>query len=178
MTIETTDLNDAITRLNPTDNDTVTFDTGRIWDSLSFWNALPRMKTVDVTGEQRQRLLAQAEFVAKRVEGYQNEDQKLDWESIPQFMTLVNEFVGVKSYVALPSWNMIIYESEHDENAPEPGLSCVIVKDGKLTSPYAPHFIFDIDDGFFNSSGDVPSELTNAFQKWVENGRVGPVLSF
>lgn len=178
MTINSTNLYDAVKRLNPSDTDTIVFDTGRIWDSLSFWQALPRMKPCDVSQEVRQRLSQQVKVAINPYDHEaENVGQQLDWTTVPQFMTLVHEQTPIVSYYALPSENMIVYESE--ARSPEPGLRCIYVKDGKFTFTYGPRVVFDIDDGFMNAHGDgpVPKEFTNAFQKWVANNRVGPVLA-
>ena len=179
MTIETTDLNDAVNTLAPTDSDTITFDTGRVWDSLSFWNVLPRMKPCIVSDEQRQKLTQQAKvFTDGNDSDEQNVNRMIDWSTINELMTLVHELSPVKSYVALPSCNMVIFEPMAERYGGEPGLSCRVVKDGQIVSCYAPHLIFDMDDGFCDIyQGNVPQELSDAFEKWVDGGRKGPVFA-
>ncbi len=171
MTINTTDINYAITKLKPLETDTIEFDTGMIWDSLSFWQALPRMHPCEVSQELRLKLSPQVKDIALR---HKFEKQEFDWTTVPQFMTLLHEISPIVSYFALPSCNMIIYEESTKH--PEPHLTCIFVEDGRVS--YAPRIIFDLDDGFATAYGDdeVPRELSDAFQVWVKNGRVGPVL--
>lgn len=178
MTITTTNIPNAIKRLDPSENDILVFDTGRIWDSLSFWESLPRFKSVEVSQEVRQQISKQVNLALKYNDlKEENVGQQLDWSTIPEFMTLINEISPIVSYYALPSYNMIIYESVARSGG-EPGLSCIYLKDGKFKFTYAPHIIFDMDDGFINSFGEgpCPKELTDAFNTWVVNNRVGPVL--
>lgn len=178
MTIKSTDIRNAVTRLNPADGDVIIFDTGRIWDSLSFWQSLPRLQPCEVSEELRQKLSPQVDL-ALRYNDREEENigQQIDWTTVPQFMTLVHERSPVVSYYPLPSLNMIIYESAGRYGG-EPGLSCIYIDDGKFSFTYAPRVVFDMDDGFMDAygNGPAPKELVSAFEEWVEKGRTGPVL--
>lgn len=180
MSIKSTDLDYAIGRLRPTDQDVLVFETGRIWDSLSFWQSLPRIQPCEVPEELRRRLSPQVDLALhfyNDEHAQKNVNQSIDWTTVPQFMTLIHEITPIVSYFALPSRGMIIYESA-SRHGGEPGLQCIYVKDGKFTHTYGPHIVFDIDDGFVDAHGakTVPPEFTEAFGKWVANGRIGPVL--
>jgi hypothetical protein len=175
MTLSTSDLQSAIKRLAPSDDDIIVFETGRIWDGLSFRQAMPLMTTCEVSQELRQRLSRQLE-IALDPWNYQNENvnQSIDWTTVPQLMTLLHEKQPLVRYIALPSCNMILYEPCQPNE--QRGLSCIYIEKGAFTISYAPRITFDIDDGFSNYGQPVPKELTDAFDEWVRGGKVGPVL--
>lgn len=162
----------AVEKLRAAPHDIITFDTGRVWDSLAFWEALPRFNPSEVSAEVRAKLSPQARMILGANDD-ENMDQRIDWTLVPQLITLIHEASPVVSYYALPSRNMILYQDTTHKY--EPHLIVITTsEDGMFRNGCDPHIIFDMDDGF--CSDDVPVELTTAFQEWVANGRVGPVL--
>jgi hypothetical protein len=194
MTITSSDVGKAITRLNPSETDVITLKIDRIWVLRPLLSALPKMKTVTVSDELRRKLEPQVRL-ALDPEKYEaeNVNQSIDWNLVPEFMTILQELSdaehGLAVCMPLPSRNMIVYASNYllkaqgfCGGAPST-LSAISVKDGKFQSQGhwghgAPWMVFDIDDGFVNqNNGPVAKELTDAFNAWTAHGKVGPIFA-
>lgn len=187
MTIKSRDIQHAIDRLNPSDNDTIVFETGRIWNGLTFMNTFPapNFAQTQISQEKRDQFTDVANRIARNYHDSGHEVAifaKLDnfsWESgdISIVMALVNEQMPLHGYIFAPSTKEIwlrkqgshhlmgIRESRRDENEVE------------YTNCYR-SMVFDIDDGFQEAYGDdsIPIEFQTAFDRWVEGGRVGSIF--
>lgn len=185
MTISSKDVVSAISRLKPSAGDVIKFDTGRIWDQLSFVNALPKVdfSLIKVSDEDR---ALHSDVVHSIVRGYHDSgaevamfmDVTFPWTSANVVMALVNEIMPLDGFFCSLSSKLLWIKKKDSYN-----IMCVTQnrhpKEGDAPDSYTncgPHLLFDMDDGFINE-GIVPIEMHKAFDTWVRGGRKGPVLS-
>lgn len=193
--VHSDNLKEAVARLNSADNTCViTFDTGRIWDQMSFVCAIPKVENWDniiITEDDRKQLLSVAEQI---VYGYHDSgtevaiqmDMKFPWQRRNQVLKLVHElmplhgFFVTQSSVILrkeKSWHLmeIFKQTQKDDNTGKE--ECMDIYTNCVS-----HIMFDFDDGFIYSSvfgGEemkVCKEYSDAFDSWKLNKKNGPVL--
>lgn len=187
ITIVSSDIKKELDQFNISDIDNITIYR-EFWVLTPLLKVLPKMKTVTISEEIRQKLDLQAR-IAGDPSSYKNEnvDQSFDWDLIPEFMTIFQEhyesYHGIDVYIALPSLNRIIYGSKRLSLATDwcGAVPCrlknIIIRDGKFVKWDCPYMMFDFDHGFVDQNyKPIAKELTDAFNEWTKNGKIGPIF--
>ena len=187
VTIVSADVDEAVNRLNPQSGCIVKFDTQRIWDQCSFVNTVPQINwdNITVSDENRTRHAKLAERLANSYHDSGNEIAmfcpiEFPWECVSCVMKLVHEITPLHGYLYCPSVKSIILKKQGSNHLME---ICKNSRPSYHNGPQSPdtytncvsHLLFDFDDGFIGPD-NIPVELTNAFERWKNNGCVGPVL--
>lgn len=180
LTIRNRDIDSAVKRLNPNPGDIVLFDTGRIWEGLSFVNVIPEIKfqPYSVSDTFREKYVELATTIAKRYHDSGEETLSFcpidfPWDSTLEMLAYVNEILPLHGYIISHSTRTIWLKKRGTNR-----LMGIVQRDGRDNyTNCCPRIVFDIDDGFLacGDEYDVPIELQRMFQKWVDGGRVGPV---
>lgn len=184
LTIKSKDIEYAVSRLKPRDDDQLTFE-AEVWHGYTFINALPKVNfsVFKVSDEDRATLTEVAEKIAKcyhdsGMEVALHMEISFDWNKVKEIMTLVSERFPLDGYFYAASSNMIWLKKKNSSSL----MFINKIDDKTIYTNCELEVIFDLDDGFVvpdYTGGDnhpAPKEMVDQFNQWVENDRQGPVL--